>query len=103
MHAILRRAAPPAMSRMRASPVRELARRPAAAHSAPPSSFLSRAAAHTARAAAQTAHSPSPRCTTNGTLRFQSMNWFMVSSPNSTGMARSRTASSKALVPTRSA
>src|SRR5258708_2904134 len=44
----------------------------------------------------QTAHSPSPRITWNGTLRFQSMNWFIVSRPNSTGIARSRTSSSKA-------
>ena len=49
----------------------------------------------------QTAHSPSPRMTWNGTLRFQSMNSFMVSSPNSTGIARSRTASSNAVVPMR--
>ncbi len=51
----------------------------------------------------QTAHSPSPRMTWNGTLRFQSMNSFIVSRPNSTGMARSRTASSNSLVPTRAA
>jgi hypothetical protein len=51
----------------------------------------------------QTAHSPSPRMTWNGTLRFQSMNWFIVSRPKSTGMARSRTASSNDLVPTRAA
>ena len=31
------------------------------------------------------------------------MNWFIVSRPNSTGMARSRTASSNSLVPTRAA
>ena len=49
----------------------------------------------------QTAHSPSPRWTTNGSFFVQSMNSFIVSSPNSSGMARSRTASSKALVPTR--
>ena len=49
----------------------------------------------------QTAHSPSPRMTWNGTLRFQSMNSFIVSRPNSSGMARSRTWSSKWVVPTR--
>ncbi len=49
----------------------------------------------------QTAHSPSPRCTTNGAFFDQSMNMLIVSSENSTGMARSRTSSSKAVVPTR--
>ena len=49
----------------------------------------------------QTAHSPSPRMTWNGTFFVQSMNSFIVSRPNSTGMARSRTASSNSLVPTR--
>ena len=43
----------------------------------------------------QTAHSPSPRCTTNGAF-VQSMNWSIVSRPNSTGIARSRTSSSNA-------
>ena len=47
----------------------------------------------------QTAHSPSPRWTTKGTLRSQSMKCSIVSRPNSTGRARSRTASSKASVP----
>ena len=51
----------------------------------------------------QTAHSPSPRWTSNGTFLVQSMNSFIVSRPNSTGMARSRTASSNPLVPTREA
>ena len=47
---------------------------------------------------AQTAHSPSPRTTWNGTLRFQSMKWFIVSRPNSTGMREvARPASSKRL------
>ncbi len=40
--------------------------------------------------------------TWNGTWRFQSMRWLIVSRPNSTGIARSRTASSNAFVPTRS-
>src|SRR6185312_6549708 len=51
----------------------------------------------------QTAHSPSPRWTSNGTFLVQSMNSFIVSRPNSTGMARSRTASSNSFVPTRAA
>ena len=51
----------------------------------------------------QTAHSPSPRWTSNGTFLVQSMNSFIVSRPNSTGRARSRTASSNSLVPTRAA
>jgi hypothetical protein len=51
----------------------------------------------------QTAHSPSPRCTTKGTFFVQSMNWFIDSRLNSTGMARSRTASSNAVSPTRAA
>src|SRR5207247_9496791 len=51
----------------------------------------------------QTAHSPSPRCTTKGALRSQSMNWSIVSRPHSTGIARSRTSSSKAFVPARAA
>jgi hypothetical protein len=50
----------------------------------------------------QTAHSPSPRMTWKGTLRFQSMKWFIVSMPNSTGIARSRTLSSNAFSPTAS-
>ncbi len=50
-----------------------------------------------------TAHSPSPRITWNGTLRCQSMKCSIVSRPNSTGSARSRTSSSNAFVPTRSA
>ena len=44
---------------------------------------------------------PRPRCTTKGTLRSQSMKCSIVSRPNSTGSASSRTSSSKALVPTR--
>ena len=52
---------------------------------------------------AQIAHSPSPRCTTNGELLDQSMNWSIVSRPNSAGSARSRTSSSNAVAPTRSA
>ena len=51
----------------------------------------------------QTAHSPSPRATTNGTFLVQSMNSFIVSRLNSTGIARSRTASSNSFVPTRTA
>ena len=39
----------------------------------------------------QTAHSPSPRITWKGTSRFQSMNWFIVSRPKSTGIERSLT------------
>ena len=41
----------------------------------------------------QTAHSPSPRITWKGTLRFQSMNWFIVSRQNSAGIERSLTGS----------
>src|SRR4029079_19238152 len=55
------------------------------------------------RAVAQTAHSPSPRCTWKGAARCQSMKVFIVSSENSIGSARSRTSSSKRLLPTRSA
>ena len=51
----------------------------------------------------QTAHSPSPLWTTKGSLRSQSMKCSIVSRPNSTGRARSRTSSSKVAVPTRSA
>src|SRR3954454_16209869 len=56
-----------------------------------------------ARGPGQIAHSPSPRMTWNGALRCQSMKWFMVSSENSIGSARSRTSSSKRRPPTRSA
>ena len=66
-------------------------------------SSLSRGRRFTPATLPQTAHSPSPRMTWNGTFRFQSMKWFIVSSPNSTGIARSRTLSSNAFVPTRSA
>src|SRR5918994_1220177 len=52
---------------------------------------------------AYTAHSPSPRSTWNGTFLFQSMKVSIVSRPNSIGIARSRTRSSKAAGPTRSA
>src|SRR5215210_1135848 len=52
---------------------------------------------------AYTAHSPSPRSTWNGTFLVQSMKFSIVSRPNSIGIARSRTRSSKALGPTRSA
>ena len=48
-----------------------------------------------------TAHSPSPRTTWNGTFLLQSMKFSIVSRPNSIGIARSRTWSSKAPVPTR--
>src|SRR4051794_22226039 len=51
----------------------------------------------------QTAHSPSPRMTSNGTLRSQSMNVCIVSRLNSGGRARSRTTSSNSVWPTRSA
>ncbi len=51
----------------------------------------------------QTAHSPSPRATTNGTFLVQSMKSFIVSRLNSSGIARSRTSSSNAFVPTRTA
>src|SRR4051794_39589328 len=51
----------------------------------------------------QTAHSPSPRMTWNGAVRCQSMKWFIVSSENSIGIARSLTSSSNRLGPTRSA
>jgi hypothetical protein len=51
----------------------------------------------------QTAHSPSPRWTTKGTLRFQSMNMSIVSIEKSTAMPRSFASSSKRAVPTRSA
>src|SRR3954469_541688 len=52
---------------------------------------------------AQIAHSPSPRITSNGALRDQSMKWFMFSSENSIGSARSRASSSNRFAPTRSA
>ena len=49
-----------------------------------------------------TAHSPSPRMTSKGTSRFQSMNVFIVSSPKSTGIDRSLTSASSPATPTRS-
>ncbi len=84
-------------------------RRPRAALTAPRSARCARGStggwtgstAASCGVADQTAHSPSPRMTWNGTLRFQSMNSFIVSSPNSTGIARSRTLSSKWALPTR--
>ncbi len=48
-----------------------------------------------------TAHSPSPRITSNGTLRFQSMNVFIVSNPKSTGSDSSFTRPSSSAVPMR--
>src|SRR5262249_55151937 len=48
-----------------------------------------------------TAHSPSPRITSNGALRSQSMNSFIVGREKSTGIERSLTIPSSSAAPTR--